>query len=248
MKKILLCAMMMVTLAAFSQNIEGAWKLIRQNGKPVTDKEYIKIMQDGYFAFGAKTVDSSKFVSAGGGAYSLQGNVYEEVMDFYTVRPEVIGQKTQYSVKLDGKNMTIAAAMHGMQLEEVWEKISSEKNDLTANWVITGRKRDTTISRSTPGARRTIKILSGGRFQWVAFNSDTKEFMGTGGGIYTASNGKYVEQITFFSRDDKRVGASLSFSYEIKDGEWHHSGLSSAGSPIYEIWSKYAMAYKPTKK
>jgi len=247
MKKILLCSLMLVAIAGVSQNIDGAWKLIHQNGKPVTDKVYIKIIQDGYFAFGAKTIDSSKFISAGGGNVSVQGKLYEEVLDFYTVRPEMVGQKTSYSFTLNGNKMTIAADMHGMHLEEVWEKMSSAKDDLTANWVITGRKRDSTISRNTPGARRTIKILSGGRFQWVAFNSETKEFMGTGGGRYTASNGKYVEQIEFFSRDDKRVGASLSFNYELKDGEWHHSGLSSAGAPIYEIWSKYALAYKPTK-
>jgi hypothetical protein len=247
MKKILLCSMMMVAITAVSQNIEGAWKLVSQNGKALADKEYIKIIQDGYFAFGAKTTDSSKFISAGGGTFSLEGKVYEEVLDFYTVRPEVIGQKTAYHFLLNGNKMTIAADMHGMQLEEVWERISSATDDLTANWVITGRMRDGATSRNTPGARRTIKILSGGRFQWVAFNSETKEFMGTGGGTYTATGGKYIEHIAFFSRDDKRVGASLSFNYEIKEGEWHHSGLSSTGSPIYEIWSKYALAYKPLK-
>nr|WP_299343463.1 hypothetical protein [Allomuricauda sp.] len=83
-----------------------------------------------------------------------------------------------------------------------------------------------------------MKILSGTRFQWIAYNTETKEFMGTGGGTYTTENGKYVENIGFFSRDDSRVGASLSFDFELKDGDWHHSGKSSKGNPIYEIWSK----------
>ncbi|MEM8527706.1 MAG: hypothetical protein AAGG68_23895, partial [Bacteroidota bacterium] len=64
----------------------------------------------------------------------------------------------------------------------------------------------------------------------------TKQFLGTGGGTYTAKDGKYVEHITFFSRDDSRVGASLAFDYEVIDGNWHHRGLSSKGKPIYEIW------------
>ncbi|MFD1079838.1 hypothetical protein, partial [Longispora fulva] len=100
------------------------------------------------------------------------------------------------------------------------------------------------LRRSTPGARRTIKILGGDRFQWVAFNSDTGEFFGTGGGRYSAENGKYQENIEFFSRDDSRVGAKLAFDYEVKDGEWHHSGKSSKGDPMYEIWSPYKEAYK----
>ena len=83
-----------------------------------------------------------------------------------------------------------------------------------------------------------MKILSGTRFQWIAYNIETKEFKGTGGGRYTTENGRYTEQIEFFSKDDARVGAELGFDYELKEGEWHHSGLNSKGKPMYEIWSK----------
>ena len=94
------------------------------------------------------------------------------------------------------------------------------------------------VSRPINQARRTLKLLSGKRFQWVAFNVETKEFSGTGGGTYTTKDGAYTENIQFFSRDRSSVGASLAFTYELIDGQWHHSGLSSKGSPIYEIWSK----------
>jgi hypothetical protein len=63
-------------------------------------------------------------------------------------------------------------------------------------------------------------------------------FLGTGGGSYTASKGQYIENIMFFSRDNTRVGASLSFDFEIIEGAWHHKGLSSKGQPIHEIWVK----------
>lgn len=233
--------------AAMSQNIEGAWKLTLQNGKAVNNRVYIKIIQDGYFAFAASTSDSGHFVSAGGGNYQMQGGTYTETLDFYTNRPEAIGKPTEYVCTVVGATMTISASMHGIQLEEVWQRISNTQDELTGNWVITGRKRDSTLTRTVPGARRTIKILSGGHFQWVAFNSDTREFMGTGGGTYTAQNGHYVERIAFFSRDNKRVGATLPFQFRIIDGEWHHAGLSSSGSNIYEIWSKYSLAYKPAQ-
>lgn len=98
------------------------------------------------------------------------------------------------------------------------------QNELTHNWVITGRQRNGEMNKVTPGDRRTIKILSGGRFQWVAFNSATGDFSGTGGGTYSAVNGIYTENITFFSRDNSRVGAELSFEFAVKNGDWHHSG------------------------
>lgn len=61
--------------------------------------------------------------------------------------------------------------------------------------------------------------------------------MGTGGGTHTTMNGKYTENIEFFSRDDSKSGLSLIFNYKLIEGKWHHSGLSSKGTPIYEIWS-----------
>lgn len=247
MKKILALLIMLLPGSLFAQSIEGAWKMTHQNGKAMMDKEYIKIYQDGYFAFGAKEIGTNKFEGAGGGEFLVNGNVYQEILDFFTFKPEAVGETTVFNLDMGDNKMVISAEIQGQTLVEIWERVSEKKDDLTANWVITGRKRDGEISRSTPGDRRTVKILSGGRFQWIAFNSGTKEFMGTGGGTYSAENGKYLENIEFFSRDDSRVGASLGFDYELVDGEWHHSGSSSTGNPIYEIWTKYKDAYTPIK-
>lgn len=247
MRKIIALLIMMLPGGLHAQSIEGAWKMTHQNGKPMNDIEYIKLMQDGYFAFGAKEIGTNKFISAGGGEFIIKDNVYQETLDFFTIKPEVVGETTVFKLDLAEGKMVISGQVQGQTLVEIWEKVGDRTDDLTANWVFTGRKRDGEISRSTPGARRTVKILSGGRFQWIAFNSETKEFMGTGGGTYTAENGKYNEQITFFSRDDSRVGASLGFDFEVIEGEWHHSGQSSTGNPIYEIWTRYLDAYTPIK-
>ncbi|MCE7055099.1 hypothetical protein LZF95_10470 [Algoriphagus sp. AGSA1] len=235
---------MFFILSTNAQNPEGSWKLTHKDGKEVKDMEYIKIYQDDYFAFGAKQVDDNHFVGAGGGPYSYKDGKYTETLDFFTLDPLQVGKTHKYELDWANEKMVISSEINGKTLVEIWEKVADTKDDLTGNWVITGRKRGEEISRSTPGARRTVKILSGGRFQWIAFNSETKEFSGTGGGTYTAKGGKYIENITFFSRDDSRVGASLDFNYEVIDGEWHHSGLSSKGDPIYEIWTPYAIGYK----
>ena len=43
--------------------------------------------------------------------------------------------------------------------------------------------------RDTNQPRKTMKILVDGYFQWIAFNTNTFSFMGTGGGRYTAEDG-----------------------------------------------------------
>jgi len=90
----------------------------------------------------------------------------------------------------------------------------------------------------TPGERKTIKILTGTRFQWAAINTGTGDFFGTGGGTYTFENGVYTEYIEFFSRDSTRVGRTLSFRGYVNNNQWNHSGKSSKGDSVHEIWTK----------
>ena len=81
-----------------------------------------------------------------------------------------------------------------------------------------------------------MKVLIDGLFQWIAFNTETFKFLGSGG-EYETVDGKYIEIIQYFSRDDSKVGAELDFNYEIKNKDWYHVGLSSKGKPINEFWS-----------
>lgn len=223
----------------YGQDLEGSWKLIERNGQAVDDMEMIQIIQDGYFSIGAKIIEGNRFHSARGGEFSVEGEKFKVVQDFNTENPELIGKEINYTLNQEEDRFTLSDPVNKM----VWQKISDDSDDLTRNWVITGRERNGEMSTMTPGDRRTVKILSGGRFQWIAFNSATGEFSGTGGGTYSAEDGKYTENIEFFSRDDSRVGASLEFQYEVKDGKWHHKGKSSKGDPIYEVWSPYEEAY-----
>ncbi len=225
------------TLSA--QSLEGAWQLTHENKEKITDKEVMAIFQDGYFAIGAKQINDNKFLYAEGGEFAIKDGAYTQTYDFNTASPEAIGVEQQYAYSLAGNTLTLVSAGGS----HVWQRVSEGKDALTRNWVINGRERDGEMNAITPGDRRTVKILSGGHFQWIAFNSATKEFSGTGGGTYTAENGVYTENITFFSRDDSRVGASLQFNFEVKDGKWHHKGKSSKADPIYEIWSPYTEAY-----
>jgi hypothetical protein len=118
------------------------------------------------------------------------------------------------------------------------KRVDDGKGQLAGNWRITSRKQGETMNEIPLRPRRTLKLLTGTRFQWMAINIESGEFSGTGGGTYTFVNGKYTENIEFFSRDSSRVGVSLTFDGKVENGHWHHSGLSSKGDPIQEIWSK----------
>ena len=203
----------------------GAWETINDKGHTI-----VMIVTDKHFSLAAYTKEPASFIYTAGGTWKRSGDSKISVQyEYHTSDRNKVGTSDQFDVEIKGKKMTT----NGL----TWKRIDKGRpGKLEGAWLITGRKRDGEMSFRTPGARKTMKILSGKRFQWIAYNSDTGEFFGTGGGTYKTRNGKYTENIEFFSRDNTRVGAELKFDYEIREGSWHHSGFSSKGDPLYEIW------------
>ena len=210
-------------------NLKGAW----QRGPE--ENQIIWINSEKHFAATVYNHKENKFVGTCGGTWRLDGNTFVEVHEFNSMNPELIGKETRTDVEM--RNGKLIFKTKGT--EEEWALVDDGlPGKLAGAWLITGRVNDGQVRKMTPGARKTMKILSGTRFQWIAYNSETKEFFGTGAGTYTTENGKYVEHIDIFSRDNSRIGMQLEFDFSIEDGEWHHKGLSSKGEPINEIWTR----------
>jgi hypothetical protein len=210
-------------------SLRGAWET------KMGENTIVMICADRYFSAAVyRTVDKT-FIGACGGTFDVIDNKFAEVHEFNTMKPELISTKVETPVELrEGKLLFIED-----NATQTWNRIDDGKSGVIAGaWLITSRKQDNEMVDIKPGARRTMKILSGTRFQWIAYNVDTKEFFGTGGGMYVQDDGKYIEKIDFFSRDNSRVGSMLMFNFELSDGRWHHSGLSSKGEPIDEMWTK----------
>ena len=194
------------------------------------------IFTEGYMSMAIYHPDRKTFVSTSGGAWAAADGQLTTTLEFHTADSERIGNSMQVSYSVAGDTLRLGEEGHA------WVRLDGgTPGALAGAWLITGRERDGELSRSVPGVRKTMKILSGTRFQWIAYNTQTGEFFGTGGGTYTTTDSVYTENIDFFSRDSSRVGASLKFEFKLDSGEWHHSGLSSKGDPIYEIWTPRSM-------
>lgn len=224
---------------AFAQNkLQGAWTLTADDVQPVTDREMVAIFSDDYFMFGNHYKDG-RFIGAGGGSYQLNGDKIQLTFDFYTDDNSIVRVPQNYSIDLNKNEFTLQGSISGTPFTQTWKQLDAKKAPLDGDWRFASRidEEGNVGERRTPGPRQTVKILGGGRFQWAAFNYETKEFMGTGGGTYEAKNGKYTENIKFFSRDNSRVGNSLSFEFERKGDDWYHKGKSSKGDPLHEVWT-----------
>lgn len=225
--------MSMVMKSTFAQStgtgITGAWQIKE------ADKEQVLIFQDGFFFHTAYDKGAKRFIYSRGGTYAHSADALNCKISFNSLNKEEVG--TQFSAKYSITGRSVKLAINGET--QNWQRIDDSSAPLAGVWRITSRMQD---GKLTPihqtGSRQTYKILTGTRFQWAAIDPDKKEFSGTGGGTYTFKNGTYTETIEFFSRDSSRVDASLTFDGKLEKGEWHHSGRSSKGDPIYEIWSR----------
>ena len=222
--------------SAWAQSpMDGGWSLVSVNGQ-ATDTELVAICQNGYFMFAQYRANGS-FVSAGGGTYELDDDQYQMTYDFFTEDNTQVRVPQQYAAQLSGDRFTLQNPATGAQ---VWKRLPEETSPLQGAWRFATRvdEEGNEGERRAAGPRMTVKVLSGSRFQWAAFNYETKEFRGTGGGTYEAKDGRYTEHIAFFSRDNDRVGKSLSFQFDRKGDDWYHQGQSSTGEPLHEVWTE----------
>lgn len=233
MKKfIVVLACILLTFTIKAQSPIGAWEAISiaENGDEIKS---IVIFAEDYQVLSRYNETTGKFMHTNGGTWALDGDIMTEKVEFDTKNSENVGTEVSFKVALTDSTIQIVGS--DMKLNRI---DYGEPGALQGAWLMSGRVRNGEMQlRDTSGPRKTMKILSGTRFQWIAYNTETKEFMGTGGGTYTTENGEYVETIEFFSKDDSKVGLSLKFNYELIDDHWHHSGFSSKGDAIHELWS-----------
>ena len=231
-KKIVLLICIIMSFGINAQSVIGAWEnyTTSENGDKLRN---VVIFDNGYQVLTTYNATTGKFIHSNGGTWKLKGDIMTEKVEFHTDNSERVGTEVSFKVIITDNVIEIVDS--NMKLNRIDNGVPGK---LQGAWLMSGRIREgKTDLRDTSRPRKTMKILSGTRFQWIAYNTETKQFMGTGGGTYTTMNGEYTENIEFFSRDDSKAGLSLKFNYELIDGKWHHKGLSSKGDPIHEIWN-----------
>ncbi|MFN3664922.1 MAG: hypothetical protein ACK4S0_02115 [Sediminibacterium sp.] len=211
------------------QNIQGAWRFTE--GKEQT----VIIITPHIFSSATYNLEEKKFISSYGGSYTINGSQLMLKTEWNSLDSAKVG--TDW-------NSTFTTSKNQLSLNGLPKKLErlddGTPGALAGAWIITGSYSNDQVSkrRSPFFPRRTMKILSGKHFQWIAYNVVTKQFIDTGGGTYTTENGKYTETIHFFTKTAESVGKSLSFEYSFVDGDWRHKGQKSTGGPLDECWTK----------
>ena len=233
MKKIILLTIILISVSANAQNIIGSWERIHSSNDGKELKSIV-IFTESHQSISIIENKTGKLIHSNGGTWSLDGNTMTEVVEFDTDNPERVGSSVVFDIELNNNYLKIVGSDR-----KFFRNDDGGPGELNGAWLMSSRIRNGVMQkRETNRPRKTMKILSGTRFQWIAYDTSKKTFIATGGGTYTTKNGIYTENIEFFSKDISRVGMKLEFEYSLKDGNWNHKGFSSRGKAISEIWTK----------
>ena len=233
MKKIILLTIILISVSANAQNIIGSWERIHSSNDGKELKSIV-IFTESHQSISIIENKTGKLIHSNGGTWSLNGNTMTEVVEFDTDNPERVGSSVVFDIELNNNYLKIVGSDR-----KFFRNDDGGPGELNGAWLMSSRIRNGVMQkRETNRPRKTMKILSGTRFQWIAYDTSKKTFIATGGGTYTTKNGVYTENIEFFSRDISRVGMKLEFEYSLKDGNWNHKGFSSRGKAINEVWTK----------
>lgn len=213
-------------------NPVGAWQL---NGKG--GEQTVLIFSDQIFSAATFNQGEKKFIASWGGAYTLQQNKVLVSCEWNSLDSTQVG--TTIALELSSSNGKLSID----KLPGEWTQMDDgTPGKLAGAWIITGSyNNDVVAKRRSPfHPRRTMKLLSGKHFQWIAYNVVTKQFIDTGGGTYTTTDGKYTETISYFTKTAASVGKTLGFDYSFVDGDWRHKGQKSTGGVMDECWTRRA--------
>ena len=117
---------------------------------------------------------TGEFIYSNGGTWELNGNVITEEIEFDTKNPARVGEIVSFEIDLTENTLAVANAKWNFRKID-----DGSPGALKGAWVMSGRYKDGNFqSRSIDKPRKTMKILSGTRFQWIAFDTEKKEFKG----------------------------------------------------------------------
>ena len=109
----------------------------------------------------------------------------------------------------------------------------AKKSQLDGTWELVS-------GQPLPEGARDIKIISGGHFIFVAYDTEKGKPLYTGGGTYVLNGSSYSEHIDFASDEISTglVGKDQPFTVKVDGDTFTQTGTLSNGKGLSETWKR----------
>src|SRR5881227_599267 len=118
-----------------------------------------------------------------------------------------------------GSSQTNGSDAKKSQLDGTWELVSGQQ---------------------LPKGARDIKIISGGHFIFVAYDTEKGKPLYTGGGTYVLNGSSYSEHMEFASDEIAAglIGKDQPFTVKVEGNTFTQTGTLSNGKSLSEVWKR----------
>jgi hypothetical protein len=91
-----------------------------------------------------------------------------------------------------------------------------------------------------PKGIRDIKMISGGHFIWVAYDTVKRKPVYVGGGTYILNGNSYTEHVDFMSEEISAgiAGKDQPFTVKVDGDTLTQTGALSSGEKLAETWKR----------
>jgi hypothetical protein len=109
----------------------------------------------------------------------------------------------------------------------------AKKSQLDGTWELVS-------GQPLPKGARDIKIISGGHFIFVAYDTEKGKPLYTGGGTYILNGSSYTEHMDFASDQISAglVGKDQPFTVKVDGNTFIQAGTLSNGKGLSETWNR----------
>jgi hypothetical protein len=109
----------------------------------------------------------------------------------------------------------------------------AKKSQLDGTWELVS-------GQPLPEGAQDIKIISGGHFIFVAYDTEKGKPLYTGGGTYILNGSSYTEHIDFMSDEISAgmIGKDQPFTVKVDGDTFTQTGTRSNGKGLSEIWKR----------
>jgi hypothetical protein len=109
----------------------------------------------------------------------------------------------------------------------------AKKSQLDGTWELVS-------GQPLPKGARDIKIISGGHFIFVAYDTEKGKPLYTGGGTYILNGSSYTEHMDFASDEISAglIGKDQPFTVKVDGDTFTQTGTLSNGKGLSETWKR----------
>lgn len=111
-----------------NEKVIGTWEHVLPENSPVRQ---IKIVNSTHFTWVTYDRRTGQILAAAGGTYSLEGNVYKELIQFGAGNlAKMVGQEQVFEAKFEGDNWQHSGKLsNGFQVRETWKRLEDDSSE-----------------------------------------------------------------------------------------------------------------------